>query len=234
MDNRDFKGVWIPKGIWLNDNLSALEKIVLTEIDSLDCDENGCYASNEYFSKFCQVTETTISTAIKKLIEEGYIEVIKFDGRHRYLKSNLDFKKFKGRLKKTSRQTLKNLKADFKNFNAININNNIDNNINNNINNKYIKFGDYKRIKLTQQQYDKLIKDYNKEFIDYQIKKLDEYVESNNNKNKYSNFNLVLRKAIRENWFKVNNIPNWFDKDNFKESTKEEIKELESLLEEYK
>ena len=34
-----------------------------------------------------------------------------------------------------------------------------------------------------------------------QINLLDEYVESNNNKNKYTNFNLVLRKSIIENWF---------------------------------
>jgi hypothetical protein len=35
------------------------------------------------------------------------------------------------------------------------------------------------------------------------IKLTDEYIESNNNKNKYTNFNLVIRRAIRENWFNI-------------------------------
>jgi hypothetical protein len=39
---RDFKGVWIPKEIWLDERLNALEKIILTEIDSLDATERGC------------------------------------------------------------------------------------------------------------------------------------------------------------------------------------------------
>lgn len=71
------------------------------------------------------------------------------------------------------------------------------------INNKdtYKKYGTYKRIKLTDDEYKRLIEDYGEEFIKQQIEKLDEYIESNNNKNKYTNFNLVLRKSIREKWF---------------------------------
>ena len=34
--NRDFKGVWIPKEVWLDDKLSWMEKLFLVEIDSLD------------------------------------------------------------------------------------------------------------------------------------------------------------------------------------------------------
>jgi len=67
--------------------------------------------------------------------------------------------------------------------------------------NKKNSYGTFKRIKLTDKEYNKLVEDFSKEFIDNQIKLLDEYVESNNNKNKYTNFNLVLRKSIRENWF---------------------------------
>ena len=56
MNNRDFKGVWIDKSIWLDKNLSATEKVILAEIDSLN-NENGCYASNNYFAEFCQCSE---------------------------------------------------------------------------------------------------------------------------------------------------------------------------------
>lgn len=120
IENRDFKGVWIPREIWLDKRLNMLEKGILTEIDSLD-NENGCSAGNEYLAEFCQCSETKVSTAIKKLIKLDYIYQESFDGRIRILKS---------RLSKNERQTLKNLKADIKNFKTINKDNNT------NINNK--------------------------------------------------------------------------------------------------
>ena len=104
-------------------------------------------------------------------------------------------------------------------------------------NNIYIPFGEYKRVKLKQKEYDKLIEEYGKEYVDFIIDRLDEYVESNNNKNKYKNFNLVIRKAIRENWFKRNKElnPEWFNKKvEKKETTEDERLEIESLLEEYR
>jgi len=68
---------------------------------------------------------------------------------------------------------------------------------------KYIKkkFGIYKRISLTDNEYSKLCLDFTKDVIDNQITLLDEYVQSNNNKNKYTDFNLVLRKSLKDNWF---------------------------------
>lgn len=90
---RDFKGVWIPKEVFLDDRLNAVEKIILVEIDSLDVeDSEGCYASNEYLAKFCQCSVTKISTSISKLIKLGYIRVAKNDGRKRWLKSSLSKK----------------------------------------------------------------------------------------------------------------------------------------------
>lgn len=84
-DNRDFKGVWIPKEIWLNEELTMLEKVIFVEIDSLDGPEH-CYASNEYFATFCNCSESKVSKAIKKLKELGMIEEVAFDGRHRKLR----------------------------------------------------------------------------------------------------------------------------------------------------
>lgn len=76
--------------------------------------------------------------------------------------------------------------------------------------NKNIKesYGKYNRIKLKPEEYTKLVEDFGEDFIKTQIDLLDEYVESNNNKNKYVNFNLVLRRSIRENWFKNKKIEN--------------------------
>lgn len=115
MAERDFKGVWIPKLIWLDNRLSALDKIILTEVDSLDQGERGCYASNQHIAEFCQCSITKVSTSISKLIELGYLYVQKYDGRQRELKS---------RLSKFERQTFKNCKADSQNLKESNTGNN--------------------------------------------------------------------------------------------------------------
>jgi hypothetical protein len=59
---------------------------------------------------------------------------------------------------------------------------------------------------LKQTEYDKLKSEYGKSYIDELINLLDEYVEENNNKNHYTNFNLVIRKAIRDNWSIIRKI----------------------------
>lgn len=118
-NKRDFKGVWIPKEIWLDARLNALDKVILTEIDSLDSSERGCFASNKHIADFCQCSETKVSTSISKLIEYGYLYVQKFDGRQRELKS---------RLSKFERQSFKNCEADSQNLKESNIDNNTSNN----------------------------------------------------------------------------------------------------------
>lgn len=80
----------------------------------------------------------------------------------------------------------------------------LNNKILNNNKEKNIKkesYGTYGRVKLTTDEYSRLVNEFGEDFIKEQIELLDEYIESNNNKNKYTNFNLVLRRAIRDNWF---------------------------------
>ena len=100
----------------------------------------------------------------------------------------------------------------------VNVNDNVNVNVNdisNDIDNKEnIKekvsgetahtYGEYKRVRLKDSQYEKLVAEFGKDKTDLAITKLDEYVQSNNNKNKYKDFYLVLRKVIKENWFKIN------------------------------
>lgn len=117
-NNRDFKGVWIPKEVWLDTRLNALDKIILAEIDSLDMGEDGCWASNKYIADFCQCSETKVSTAISNLIAYGYLYVKSFDGRLRVLKS---------RLSNFERQTLKKCEADFQKLKQSNTKNKTNN-----------------------------------------------------------------------------------------------------------
>lgn len=113
-NERDFKGVWIPKHVWLDTRLNALDKIVLVEVDSLDMSERGCYASNKHIAEFCQCSETKVSTAISKLIKLGYLYVKHFDGRQRELKSclsnfeSLPFKNCEAAVKKVKESNTDN------------------------------------------------------------------------------------------------------------------------------
>lgn len=72
--DRGFKGVWIPKEIWLHKGLTLQEKIMLVEVDSLD-NENGCFASNGHFAEFLGVSDRQVQRMIKSLKEKGYISI---------------------------------------------------------------------------------------------------------------------------------------------------------------
>lgn len=69
---RDFKGIWIPKELWLLRDLSLLEKVMLIEIDSLD-NESGCWATNDYFAEFFGLSKGRISKVINNLVKRGFV-----------------------------------------------------------------------------------------------------------------------------------------------------------------
>ena len=160
--------------------------------------------------------ETSIKSALSELKKFGYLEVIKLmpneseTGRIDYIYNIYEKPKQEGKKQEVENLPLEIL--DVENQGQLNTNNKYNNiNIINTkkqnidyINNKTKKnkFGKFQRIKLTEQEYERLCKEFGRSFIERQIDLLDEYVESNNNKNKYSNFNLVLRKSINQNWFK--------------------------------
>ena len=74
-EERKFKGIWIPKEIWLSEELTLQEKVLLVEIDSLEDEEKGCYASNNYFARFFKLSPGRISQLITTLSKKQYINV---------------------------------------------------------------------------------------------------------------------------------------------------------------
>ena len=88
ISSRGFKGIWIPKDVWLTKDINFQEKLLLAEIDSLD-NEKGCIASNKYFSEFFGLSESRISLYISNLKKKGYIVIESFNGRQRIMRSNL-------------------------------------------------------------------------------------------------------------------------------------------------
>lgn len=111
-EERKFLGVWFPAEIWLNTELSMIEKAIYIEIESLDND-NHCTASNEYFAEFCQVSISTVSKSIKHLEELGMIQTVDFNGRVRKI-----------RVLKRRRLPSKKTKAAYENLQPNNIYNN--------------------------------------------------------------------------------------------------------------
>ena len=172
---------------------------------------NGWKVNQSYLANELKCNLRNINAKIKRLKDTGYLEIVKDSSNKEtdyiYILKEKDMSINDMSVNDTlSSNTL---------VNNVHINNNIINTdkINNDINkkeiykenqksNSYKIYGEYKRIKLKVEDYEKLCEDYGKDKVDNQIKQLDEYVESNNNKNKYSNYNLVLRKSFRENWFK--------------------------------
>lgn len=195
---------------WSLDQDIKNELGLLLIISSLTAEKGYCFASNKFLAELFETTEETISRKIKKLEKKNYIAT-------EYEKRGTQIISRKIRLTKISMDDYQkyqwtideNVKDKNTSINNTSINNK----------RKYIKekYGTYKRINLTNEEYTRLVEDFGEDFINKQIELLDEYIESNNNKNHYTNFNLVLRKAIRENWFdktkkKEDIIPDWFNK----------------------
>lgn len=71
---RQFIGVWIPADIWIDRDLSLNEKAILTEINSFS-GEDGCFASNQHFADFIDLSPNRCSTIITGLEKKGKIEI---------------------------------------------------------------------------------------------------------------------------------------------------------------
>lgn len=102
---RDFKGVWIPKDIWLSRDLSLMEKVLFVEIHSLD-NERGCFASNRHFAEFFDVSERQIRTYVGSLKQKGYITVSIANRNERVIR-------VAGRYARVSQAHLGKLRNDF-------------------------------------------------------------------------------------------------------------------------
>ena len=89
MEERITKGIWIPIEIWKDSNLSWNEKILLLEVDSFTSQQRDCYFSDDYIADLLGVGVTTANKILASLIRKGYVSKTRFDGRRRYIQSNL-------------------------------------------------------------------------------------------------------------------------------------------------
>jgi hypothetical protein len=124
--NRDFKGVWIPKEVWLDEKLSWMEKLFLVEVDSLNA-EKGCFASNAYFGEFFQLSNSRVSEIVKSLVSKGYITTfLIYEGKQvkqRILTPTIPIRKLEGGIRKTEEGYSEKAKGNNTLINNTSINN---------------------------------------------------------------------------------------------------------------
>ena len=87
---RQFKGIWIPAVIWLNKDLSAIDKVLLADIDSFTGNGKTFYKSNATLSSELGVSESTVKRSIKALSAHGLIQT-SGSTRKRYCASLIGF-----------------------------------------------------------------------------------------------------------------------------------------------
>lgn len=205
----------IPANVRYDSNLKDKAKLLYGEITALSNKNGICFASNSYFAKLYNVTNTTISLLIKDLIDNGYIEreIIYKDGtkeiENRYLRILKE-----GYLRNLKGGIQENLK---------------DNNTSiNNTSNKKEIYKEKRFKKPTLEEVKEYCKDRNNN-IDAQ--RFIDFYESKDwmiGKNKMKDWKAAIR-----TWEKNNNTPGWFNKENkTEEMTEEEKREMDAILNE--
>lgn len=93
MEERVVKGLWIPIEIWKDPELSWNERVLLIEIDSFTSKDRDCFISDEHIADLLGTSVRNASRMVSNLIQKGYIERSRYDGRQRFLRSLIRYDK---------------------------------------------------------------------------------------------------------------------------------------------
>ena len=190
MDKPSYYAI-IPANVRYDKNLKANEKLLYGEITALSQQSGRCFASNDYFAKLFDVTNIAISRWVSNLVKCGYINrVLEYkEGTkqivNRYLSLSIDpiNNSVNDLLTKKLPPINKKVKDNTKNYN---------NTSTNNI--KFNKYGEYERVLLSDNQYSDLKDEWGEIELLRMIGIMDETIETNPSKYKYTNFKAALRK----------------------------------------
>ena len=193
MVNRSFRGVWIPRDIWLNKDLSITEKCFLAEIDSLGGSEEGRFASNQYFAEFFNLSKERARKIIGELNKKGYLEIT--------LTYKEDTKEVDQRIIKLIGYGHKQPYGQNQPGGAVKNDHYITKSDNIIKKEKPVrhKYGTYKHVLLTDKDMEKLVSTYGKEVIDEYIDRMDNWIELHGKT--YKNYYLALI-----NWLKKGKV----------------------------
>lgn len=74
MQGNEFKGIWLPENLLLDENLTLQEKVILADIVSLN-KKGVCFASNEHFARHIHLSTSRVSSVISSLKKKGYVTI---------------------------------------------------------------------------------------------------------------------------------------------------------------
>ena len=235
----DFKGVWIPKEVWFDKNLTWMEKLFFIEIYHLD-NGQGCYASNKFFSELLQLSNGRCSQIINTLKNKNYIKI-------RYEKNGKEIKKRiinieEGGIKYIKGGVFNILKGGIKNTKGGYLENDEENNIYNNIYNKNINNSDIpNKPKLTQKQKN-ILKKY--KTLSSNLANIIQKHKKINNKSNVSNWvkpiRLLIEKdlnvdgtKIKDRVKRVQSALDWYEENAYKDKYTVVIESGEALREKF-
>lgn len=101
---RNFKGVWIAAEIWLDKDLTLVEKALLAEIDSFTGNGRSFMKSNDTIQSEYGISRNTVGRSLRKLADRGFVDVT-FNGRVRCVTTRA------GSVPKMGRQSTQNGEA---------------------------------------------------------------------------------------------------------------------------
>lgn len=212
----------IPANVRYDKELPANAKLLYGEITAL-CNEKGyCWAGNDYFAKLYQVSKTSVSKWISKLIEQGYItsELIYREGSkeilHRYIRIVNDPTQEK--LKRSETKVKEPIKEKLKDNNTVNNTLNNTNNIDKEVLPETQLLITHKYIKLEEADiYNNLIIEALSTYRIDQVKRVINYILENIDTeitDKYAYFNTSLFNNLKkidnqEKGYKGVDVPFW-------------------------
>jgi Helix-turn-helix domain len=202
--SRDFKGIWIPREIWLREDLKPLEKLLWAEIHSLyQRDKGGCYATNEYLAIFLGVTDRYIRDMINHLKTLGFVQEVSFNGRQRVIKAILPAEDFGNAISGQSGTAVPGreepqFRSDRNPSSAPHYIENKEEGIDKNTQATNVAFECFgSHVKLKKEDYEKLVADSGKQAIDMLILEMNDYCKASKPKG-YLDYAAAIRQWLRK------------------------------------
>ena len=87
----NFTGIFIPKEVWLCEELTPIQMLLMMQIKSLD-NKFGCKATNARFAEFFGVSDGTISEHIQNLAEKDFLDCEYDESNRRTMRISRKFK----------------------------------------------------------------------------------------------------------------------------------------------
>lgn len=191
-------GIFVPAVAVSNPHLCPLDKLLFGEIVQLARQTGFCYAPNSHFAARHGVSNRTVQRSLSLLAQQGFVRIELDDGhtmRHIFPLAGCDtyvtghdtdvtgdMTNLSQTHDTTVTQIIKETPKSKSSSPALH------------------KYGEFSWVKLTDEQHRRLVEEYGEDTIKRAITYVDEAAQTTSNKNRWKDWNLVLRKCIRNGW----------------------------------